>query len=68
MLISVSVQLTRAQRFLELKKYFIKFSSMENDRNIHEIAYPNTVENAIIDVEQDKTTSLSRYNFQNRYN
>ena len=33
---------------------------MENNRNIHdEIAYPNTVENAIIDVEQDKT-SLSR--------
>jgi len=36
---------------------------MENDKNIHEITYPNTVENAIIDVEQDKTTSLSRYNF-----
>ena len=40
---------------------------MENDRNIHdEIAYLNTVENAIIDVEQDKTTSLPRYNFQNK--
>ena len=34
---------------------------MENNRNIHdEIAHPNTMENAITDVEQDKTTSLSR--------
>jgi len=60
MLTSVSVQFTRAPRFLELKKYFNKIYNMENDRNIHdEIAYLNTMENAIID-EQDKTTSLSR--------
>jgi len=67
MLTSVSVQFTRAQRFLELKKYFNKIYSMENDRNIHdEIVYLNTVENAIIDVEQDKTTYLPRYSFQNK--
>jgi len=44
------------------RNILIKFISIENDRSIHdEIAYANRMENAIIDVEQNKTSlSLSK--------
>ena len=64
LLTSVSIRLIRARSdFLNYfrRNILIKCISIKNDRNIHdEIAYANRVENAIIDVKQDKTSlSLS---------
>ena len=65
LLASVSIWLIRARSdFLNYfrRNILIKFISIENDRSIHdEIAYANRMENAIIDVEQNKTSlSLSK--------
>ena len=60
LLTSVNIRLIRARSdFLNyFRRYFlIKFIYIKNDRSIHDkIAYANRVENAIIDVKQDKTS------------